>query len=117
MSSHYTTPVRKGDVLFGCDGRQEDGPSLRCVEWKTGKVSWTKKNFGCGSLLLADGNIIALTEAGELVLVEATVEGYKEKARASVLTGPSRGPLALADGKLYGRDNKKVICWNLKRDK
>ena len=115
LSCHYTTSVRQGDFLFGCDGRQEQGPRLRCIEWKTGKVRWTKDGFGCGSLLLADGNVIALTEEGDLVLVEAAADSYKEKARARVLSEPCRAQLALAEGKLYGRDNKKVICWNLKK--
>jgi hypothetical protein len=83
------------------------------VEWKTGKVRWSRERFGCGSLLLADGHVIALTEAGDLVLIEATPEAYKEKARATVLTGPCRCHLALADGKLYARDDHKVVCWNL----
>ncbi len=113
LSAHYTTPVRQGDFLYGCDGRQEQGARLRCVEWKTGKVRWTKEGFGCASLLLADGNIFALTEDGDLVLVEATPDGYKEKARAAELTGPCRAPLALADGRLYGRDDRKVVCWNV----
>ena len=52
---------------------------------------------------------------GELVLVEATPEAYREKARAMVLSRPCRAEIALADGKLYGRDNRKLVCWELKK--
>ena len=67
-------------------------------------------------MILADGQIIALTEDGDLVLIEATPEGYKEKARAAVLKAtPCRAEIALADGRLYGRDGKKLVCWNVKK--
>jgi outer membrane protein assembly factor BamB len=114
LSCHYNTPVHHGGYLYGIDGRQERGARLRCVELKTGQVKWTRDRFGCASLLLADGRLIALTEDGDLVLLEATPEGYREKARANVLAGPCRAEPALADGRLYARGDKKLACWNLR---
>ena len=70
LSSHFATPVYYRGYLYGFDGRQEEGPRLRCVEWKTGKVRWAKEGFGCGFLIVADGMLIVLSEGGELVLVE-----------------------------------------------
>ena len=79
-------------------------------------MKWQKERFGCASLILADGQIIALTEHGDLVLIEPTPEGYREKARASVLKdGPCRAEIALADGRLYGRDGKRLVCWDVKK--
>jgi outer membrane protein assembly factor BamB len=57
LSNHYDTSVQHSGFLYGCDGRQEEGARLRCVELKTGKVRWTKKGFGCGSMILADGHL------------------------------------------------------------
>jgi outer membrane protein assembly factor BamB len=115
MSTHYNTCVQSKGFLYGFHGRQEEGAKLRCVELKTGKVQWTDDHAGCGSLILAQDNLIILNEHGQLILVEATPVSYKEKARAQVLTAPCRSPLALAEGLLYGRDSKKVVCWNLKK--
>jgi outer membrane protein assembly factor BamB len=115
MSNHYATCIAHEGHLYGFDGRQEEGARLRCVELLTGKVCWTQEGFGCGSMILADGNLVILSENGELVLVAATSEGYREKGRAAVLSKPSRSPIALANGRLYGRDCKKLVCWNLKR--
>jgi outer membrane protein assembly factor BamB len=115
LSAHFNTPMVHDGFLFGIDGRQEEGARLRCVEWKTGKVRWTQENFGCASLLLADGHVIALTEGGDLVLFEATPERYREKGRATGLAATCRAPLALANGRLYGRDAKELHCWNLKK--
>jgi outer membrane protein assembly factor BamB len=115
LSSHYNTPVVKDGYLYGIDGRQEAGARLRCVELKSGAVKWQKERFGCASMVLADGRLIALTETGDLVLIEPTPEGYREKSRAAVLNAaPCRAEIALADGKLYGRDGKRLVCWNLK---
>jgi len=116
LSCHYPTPVYREGSLYGFDGRQEEGARLRCIDWKTGKVHWSKDGFGCGSLIVAEGNLIVLSEDGDLVLVEATPAAYREKARASVLTGPCRSQIALANGRLFARDNKNLKCWNLKKD-
>jgi outer membrane protein assembly factor BamB len=115
LSNHYNTSVQHDGFLYGFDGRQEEGPHLRCVEWLTGKVRWTRKDPGCGSMILADGNLIVLTEDGDLLLVEATPKEYREKAKASLLHGPCRAQPALADGKLYARDRDKLYCWDLKK--
>lgn len=114
LSSHFTTPVYHAGHLYGFDGRQETGTNLRCVDFKTGKVAWTKEGFPCGPMIVADGNLIILGEDGELVLVEATSAEYREKARAKVLGRPCRAQLALSDGRLYGHDGRKLVCWKLK---
>ncbi|MFL5242604.1 MAG: PQQ-binding-like beta-propeller repeat protein [Gemmataceae bacterium] len=115
LSNHYDTSVHNAGFLYGLDGRQEQGAQLRCVEIKTGKVEWTQKDFGCASLILADGRFFALTENGDLVLFEANPKAYRELARAAVITGPCRSPLALANGRLYGRDGKKLVCWDIRK--
>lgn len=114
LSCHFSTPVYRDGCLYGFDGRQEAGTEMRCVELKTGKVHWSKEGFGCGSMLVVEGRLLVLSESGELLLVECNRDKYHEKARAAVLTGPCRAPMALANGRLYARDNKKLVCWNLK---
>jgi len=65
-------------------------------------------------MVFADGRLIVLTEAGDLALVEATPQAYRELARARVFdAGPCRAQIALANGKLYARDQKKLVCFNL----
>jgi outer membrane protein assembly factor BamB len=114
MDCHYNTPIYHDGHLYGFHGRQESGPCFRCVNLKSKKVAWEKKRYGCGSMILADGKLIVLTERGDLVLVEATPTAYRELARAHVFdAAPCRAQIALAGGKLYGRDDKKLICFNL----
>jgi hypothetical protein len=111
LSNHYNTPVLVKDHLYGIDGRQEGGQArLRCVEWNTGKVRWTKDAFGCASLIHADGLLIACPENGDVVLIEPSAEAYKEVARARVLDAPVRALPALAGGRLFVRDGKKLVA-------
>ena len=62
-----------------------------------------------------DPSQIILCEDGDLVLVEPTPAGYREKARVKLLTSPCRAQLALADGRLYARDSKKLICEDMRK--
>lgn len=115
LSSHYNTPVRVGDYLYGTHGRSDVGTAaLRCVEWKTGAVKWGESNFGVASVIAVDGGILALTEGGDLVRFDASPDGYKERARASVLAKPVRAAPALADGRLFARDGRQLVCVGLK---
>lgn len=114
LSCHFNTPILSDSFLYGIDGRQEGGGKLRCVEFGTGDVRWTEKGFGCASLLKAQQRIVALTENGELVLFEANPKAFHELARAKILDSPLRASMAYADGKLFARDGKKLICVELK---
>lgn len=117
LSCHYNTPVLVGDYLYGVHGRQEGGGAeLRCVEWKTGAVKWSVPRFGVASVIAVDGGLLAVTEGGELLRFAADPAAYKEAARAKVLDGVIRAAPALSDGRLYVRDEKRLVCVKLKKD-
>lgn len=113
ISSHFSTPVLIGDHLFGIDGRQEARARLRCVEWETGKVRWSKEQFGCAGLIAADKILIAVTENGDLVLIDPSATAYKELARSAILESPVRALPALSDGLLFARDGSKFVAVKL----
>lgn len=115
LSSQYNSAVLVGDYLYGTHGRSDTGVAqLRCVEWKTGTVKWSAPNFGVASVIAVDGGALALTEGGDLVRFDTSAEKYVEKARATVLTKPTRAAPALANGLLFARDEKKLVCVSLK---
>ena len=114
LSNHYATSVHRDGFLYGFDGRQEQTPRLRCVEWATGKVRWTKEDFGAGTLLLAGGRLVILTEKGEVVIANALPEKFEETARARVIKSECRAHPALANGFLYARDKDALVCVDLR---
>jgi len=105
MQNHFSTSVLYQGHLYGFSTDR-----LRCVEFKTGKVQWDKSGLGKGSLLIADGHVIALGEDGTLVLAEASPSEYVEKARAKVLDGICWSVPVLANGKLYVRNEKQLLA-------
>lgn len=115
LSNHYATSIACNGYLYGFDGRQEQGPSLRCAEFKTGKVMWSEDGFGAGTLLIADGKLVIITEGGALVLAPATPDGFKPTAKAQILGAQARPYPALADGFLYARDKKQLVCVDLRK--
>ncbi len=115
LSCHYNTPVLVGDYLYGVHGRQEGGAAqLRCVEWKTGEVKWAAERFGMAGVLAVDSGLLAVTEGGLLVRFAADPKEYKELAQVKVLDGTVRAAPALADGRLYLRNEKQLVCLKLK---
>ena len=114
MTNHYATAVVRDDVLYGYHGRQEYGPSLRAVDVRTGDVRWSEDRFGAGSITLAGGRLVILRESGELLLAEASPEGFRPLARASILPGVVRAYPALADGRLYARNGDTLVAIDLR---
>ncbi len=73
--------------------------------------AWDQDRFGNGTMILADGKFIVLTERGDLHLIEATSTAFRELAKIQLFTsGPCRAQIALANGKLFARDQKKLVC-------
>jgi len=110
LSSHFVTPVRRGAHVYGFHGRQEQGAELRCVELKDGTVKWSSPRLGTGSLLLWGDRLLALLDSGELVVADASPDGWKELARHQVLGSGTRAIPALDRGVLYARDKTRLVA-------
>ena len=108
MKNHFNSSVLHGDYLYGFDGA-----ILKCIRVDTAEDQWKKRGFGKGSLTLADGHLIILSDSGQLALAEATSSEYKEKASAPVLEGKCWTVPTLAGGKLYVRNQKEMVCLDM----
>jgi outer membrane protein assembly factor BamB len=122
LTCYFSTPVVVGDYLYMINGAAtivNPSITLRCVELKTGKVAWEKKNVGkYHAAIVRAGpagheNLLMLDDTGALVLLEANSKEYKELARSKVC-GETWAHPALVDGRVYLRDNKELICMPLK---
>lgn len=96
--------------LYGFDEKE-----LKCLDWKTGEVKWTQKGLGKGSLMLADGKLIALGEKGTLVIAEASPASFNELASAKVLEGLCWTVPVLSNGKIYCLNHEgDLVCLDVK---
>jgi outer membrane protein assembly factor BamB len=115
LSNHYATSVYHDGHLYGFHGRQEFGPSLRAVDFKTGAVKWSQDQFRAGSITLVGDTLLIMREGGELVLAPASPQAFRPVARAQVLPGVVRPLPAIADGFVYVRNENTLICLDLRR--
>jgi len=118
MSSQYATCVADDGKLYGIHGRQDvGGVSLRCIDPERRRILWSASGLSYGTLLKADGKLVILTCEGELILARVDSQRYQELARSTVLQPTSRGYRlpALADGRLYIRDDTTLKCLDLSR--
>jgi outer membrane protein assembly factor BamB len=117
LSNHYTTSIYQNGFLYGIDGRTDPGfrpgPSLRCVEFKTGKLRWKNDSIGAASLTLSGDQLLILTEKGELIRARTNPDEFQINARAQILPFGVRAFPAIADGFLYARSKDKLVCVNL----
>jgi outer membrane protein assembly factor BamB len=113
MSNHYSTSVLKDGYLYGFDGRQEFGQTLRCVELATGKVMWNVDGFGAGTLLIAAETLVIMRESGELAFASASPKAFRVLSRAQLLKGVVRAYPALANGRYYVRNEQQLSAFDL----
>jgi outer membrane protein assembly factor BamB len=114
LSNHYSTSVHYNGFLYGYHGRQEQGCELRCVELQTGKVMWSIDRFGAGTITLAGGDLLLLTEKGELIKAPAIPKEFKPVARAQILGFETRAHPAIGNGFLFARDKRRLVCVDLR---
>lgn len=113
LSNHYATSVHHNGYLYGFHGRQEQGPSLRCVELKTGKVMWNDDSLKAGTITLAGSSLLLMIEDGRLILAPASEKRFSISARAQVLPSGVRAHPAISKGHLFARSKKQLACINL----
>jgi outer membrane protein assembly factor BamB len=118
MRSHCNPGVLLDGCLYGIDGDANGRAGLRCLDWKTGQVRWTQEDVGCGAVMAADGKLIVLSDAGELLVAKASPEGFTPSARARVLDGKCWTVPVLANGRIYCRDAAgDLVCVDVRAAK
>jgi hypothetical protein len=105
MKNQFSSSIYKDGYLYGFDNA-----ILKCLDAATGEERWKARGFGHGSLTYADGHLIVLGDRGDLALVEATPEAYREKGRAAVLSGKCWTVPTLAGGRLYLRNEREIVA-------
>lgn len=117
LRSEWQTPILHNGFVYGLDNVGSAGTvtNLVCVEAKTGKQKWIQRRFGKSNGILADGKLWYVTMKGELILVKADPAKYIELARSKPLIETTRHAPALANGRLYLRDGKEIVCLDVRK--
>ncbi len=118
LTSYFTTPVTVGQkelyMVTGTNPLSLSVPqaTLHCIDLDDGKVRWSHKGVGqyhAALVRTGDNKVLMLQEDGTLVLLEPSKRSYQELARAQVC-GRAWAHPAIANGRLYVRDEKELVC-------
>jgi len=125
FGEHTKPPLLIDGYFYGQYSTNNRRDGLTCLNMK-GEIMWKTKrdpNFDKGSMILADGLILATDGAKTLYLIEPDPAGFKPVASSELLASEDSddpmerrmgaqnwAPLALSDGKLLIRDQSKMIC-------
>jgi outer membrane protein assembly factor BamB len=131
LNAMMATPVVKDGLAYGVAYNKRGEGLLRCVELESGDMKWTDENWmGDKPLMFANGfftpnedKYFVFNDIGELVIATLSSEGFQELGRARLLepTSVARGRdvvwshPAYSDGKMVVRNDKEIICVDLKK--
>lgn len=110
LDAHYGTPVIEGETLFGFDGRQEMGQTLRCIDLTTQEKRWQSSSVPGGTLIRAGATLLVVTEQGELWVIPTDAKTFDPLHQVQILRSGHRAHLAFADGLLFARDGQQLVA-------
>jgi outer membrane protein assembly factor BamB len=111
-------PFLIGNYLYANSNGNKRHDGFVCLDLE-GNRKWATErnpNFDRGSMLLADGRIYALNgNNGTLIMIDPSPEGFKQVAECKPLGGKVVwAPLVLSNGRLYIRDQEKLVCLDIR---
>jgi outer membrane protein assembly factor BamB len=92
-----------------------DGSILACIDLKDGTRKWKGGRYGNGQLVLLPEQdlLLVLSEEGELVLVGATPDQFRELARVPALNGKTWNHPVLVRDVLLVRNGEEMAAFRL----
>lgn len=108
MKNKFNSSVFHEGHVYGLD----EG-ILSCVDVSTGERKWRGGRYGYGQVVLVGGMLVVTTEEGEIVFVKPTPAQHSEVARFPALEGKTWNVPAVADGRLFVRNETQMACYKL----
>lgn len=130
LNSMMATPVIQGDHAYGIGYSARGAGVLRCIKLEDGTSVWSDDAwmeeepvvFATSFIVENQGRYIMFNDNGELMFANLTPEGFEVIDKAAILeaTSVARGRdvvwshPAYAHGCLFARNDKEIICIDLK---
>lgn len=127
FGEHTKPPILHNGYFYGQFSTNSKRDGLVCMDMN-GEIKWKTMRsplFDKGSMILADGVIIATDGANSLYIIDPSPDGYKQLAAAKLLNvaegadarfaTQNWAPIALSGGKLLIRDQGQMKCVKVAR--
>jgi outer membrane protein assembly factor BamB len=115
FQSHHGGYVLVGKHVYGTNERE-----LVCMDLAGGKIVWSNRSVGKGSIMAVDGMLIVRSEQGPVALVRATPKGYEQLGKFEQPDRSGQSAWAypvVADGTLLLRDQEIMLAYDVKAEK
>ena len=100
--------VTQDGYIYGLDER-----ILTCIDLQTGNRAWKRGRYGHGQLILAEDLLLIQAESGDVALVEASPDSFRELTRFEALADRTWNHPVLAGSILLVRNDREAACFEL----
>jgi outer membrane protein assembly factor BamB len=106
LKTKLTSPIiRDGHAYSLSNGFME------CARLSDGEQMWKRRGrFGHGQILMVNNSILLHSESGELYLIEATPDEYRELGKIKTIDGVCWNTLCLTGNRLLVRSEIEAAC-------
>jgi hypothetical protein len=105
---YMSTPVKIGDHLYLHTMNQR----FTVLNWKTGETGWTTTPFGTyWSMVTRGEKILALDEAGKLLLIQANPAKFELLDSKELTQTPAWAHLAVAGDEIFVRELNAISAY------
>jgi outer membrane protein assembly factor BamB len=108
LKTKFTSAVVRDGYAYGLD----EGV-LSCIDVDSGTRRWKKGKYGHGQVLLVGELLLVQSETGELALVEAQSDAFRELTRFVAVGGQTWNYPTLAGRRLLVRSEQEAACYEL----
>ena len=114
LDSQHGAAVLVNGYIYG-SGHKNRG--WKCLDWETGKLAYSSREFGKGNIIYADDMLICYTEAGELGLVEPNPKAFTFAGSIKIEKGSDQhwAHPVVDEGRLYLRHGDALMVFDVKQ--
>ncbi len=115
LDCHHGGVVLVDGNIHGTSSKKRQ---LVCLDWLSGKVKYSAKAAGKGSVIYADGKIYCYGENGTLALVKPGSNGYTVISSFKIKQGNGQhwAHPAISDGRLYIRHGDTLMVFDIRQN-
>jgi len=114
LRTQMSPGVLVNGYIYANDGDADRDCKLVCIEAETGALKWLERGYGSASVIRVGPQLLVLSEAGELMVMNPSPEKLDIVAKFPILTGKCWTPPAWTDSQLLARNAAgHLVCVRL----